>query len=49
MEEGGKAIELEPSRTVEEESEPNDFEPSLMVKEGEGAHSGLDIQNEISR
>ncbi|KAK9089363.1 hypothetical protein Scep_028445 [Stephania cephalantha] len=49
MEEEGEAIELEPSRTVEEESEPNNLKPSPIVKEGEGAHSGLDIQNEISR
>ncbi|KAK9111182.1 hypothetical protein Scep_018701 [Stephania cephalantha] len=49
MEEEGEAIELEPSLTVEEESEPNNLESSLIVKEGEGAHFGLDIQNEISR
>ncbi|KAK9121322.1 hypothetical protein Syun_018939 [Stephania yunnanensis] len=49
MEEEGEAIELKPSWTVEEESEPNNLEPSPIVKKGEGGHSGLDIQNEISR
>ncbi|KAK9125023.1 hypothetical protein Scep_013869 [Stephania cephalantha] len=48
MEEEGEAIEVEPSRTSEEESEPNNLKPSLIVKEGEGALSGLEIENEIS-
>ncbi|KAK9089184.1 hypothetical protein Scep_028266 [Stephania cephalantha] len=46
--EESEGIEVEPSRTVEEGSEPNNLKPSLIVKEGEGVHSGLDIENEIS-
>ncbi|KAK9116256.1 hypothetical protein Sjap_015203 [Stephania japonica] len=54
VEEESEAIELEPSLIVEEEG-ANMLEPLLVVEEGEGTHStinvgyGFDIRSKISR